>query len=95
MQKLTYKSLELQTYLKSPIFDHESATMLFALRTRTVRGIRNYFRGMFNNVDCPLGCGNIDTIQNVLTCPVLINNMSCNSITESKVKYKDIFSESK
>ena len=33
MQKLTYKSLELQTYLKSPIFDHESATMLFALRT--------------------------------------------------------------
>ena len=93
MQKLTYKSLELQTYLKSPIFDCESATMLFALRTQTLRGIRNEFRGMFNDVNCPLGCGNIDTIQNVLTCPVLNNNMSCNSIAESKMQYEDIFSE--
>ena len=59
-------------------------------KPRTVKGTRNHFRGMFDNVDCPLGCGNIDTIQNVLN-----NNMSCNSITESKVKYKDIFSESK
>ena len=48
---------------------------------------------MFNNIECPLGCGNIDTIQNVLTCPVLNNNMSCKSITESMVQYEDIFSE--
>ena len=55
VQKLTYKSLEHKSYLKSPIFDCESATMLFLLITRTVRGNRKDFRGMFDNVDCPLG----------------------------------------
>ena len=53
----------------------------------------NDFRGMFNDIECPLGCGNIDTIQNVLICPVLYNYMRNNSITTSKVEYEDIFSD--
>ena len=54
MSETNYKSLELQNYLKSPLFDSESAKMLFALKTRTVRGIKNDFRGMFNDNQCPL-----------------------------------------
>ena len=93
MSGTTYKSLELQNYMKSPLFDNESVTMLFALKTRTVRGIKNDFRGMFNDNQCPLGCGKYDTLQNVLVCPVLNSHMKSNNIARTKAKYEDIFSE--
>ena len=57
MDNIEYGKLLLQEYLKSPLFDSESCRMLMALRTRTVRGIKSDFRGMF--LDCPLGCGSL------------------------------------
>ena len=30
---------------------------------------------MFSDNDCPLRCGGVDTIENILTCPVLQNNL--------------------
>ena len=67
--------------------------MLTALRTRTVRGIRNDFRGMYTDTECPLECGNTDTIQHILSCSALSQYMSSQSITQNKLDYKDIFSE--
>ena len=71
MDNVTYDKLEIQEYLKSPIFNDESARVLLALRTRTIRGIKYDFRGMHSDVVCPLGCGNNDTLPNMLTCSVL------------------------
>ena len=42
---------------------------------------------------CPLGCGEMDTIRNILTCRVLVQNYRSNKISISKVKYEDIFSQ--
>ena len=90
MDDVSYDKLELQEYMRSPLFDKESVAMLLALRTRTVRGIKNDFRGMFPDVLCPLGCGETDTLKNVLSCSVLRNN--CESVTMHEVKFDDIFS---
>ena len=41
MDGLEYSKLELQEYMQSPLFTCEGTNMLVALRTRTVRGIRD------------------------------------------------------
>ena len=93
MQHIIYSKLELQKYLKSQIFDNQSSALLLALRTQTVRGIKTDFKGMFADTECPLGCGNIDTLLNILTCPVLKNQMSSDNIATKKVEYSGIFSD--
>ena len=55
MDELTYEKLQISQYLKSPLFNSESMQMLLALRTRTVRGIKNDFRGIYTDIACPLG----------------------------------------
>ena len=92
MDNVEYDKLELAKYLHSPLFDRQSVEMLLALRTRTVRTIKNDFRGMFFNVDCPLGCDHKDTLPNILTCPVLQSHIQSNDVANNKVKYEDIFS---
>ena len=59
----------------------------------TVRGIRSDFPGMYKDMMCPLGCGEKDTIQNVLTCRVLKQNYRSNEISICEVEFKDIFSQ--
>ena len=78
--------------MKSPLFNIESYKMLMVLRTRTVRGIKSDFRGMFPDLLCPLGCGNNDTLPNILTCSVLQNNFKSEAILSGNVKYEDIYS---
>ena len=41
MDNVEYDKLELAKYLQSPLFDRQSVEMLLALRTRTVRTIKN------------------------------------------------------
>ena len=41
---------------------------------------------------CPLGCGDIDTLQNVLTYKILLQQHVTQEITQSNVRYEDIFS---
>ena len=92
MDELTYEKLQLSQYLKSPLFNSESMQMLLALRTRTVRGIKNDFRGMYPDVGCPLGCTETDTLSHVLSFTVLQANMDSTSLATSTVQYRDIFS---
>ena len=54
------------------MFTEEEARLLLALRTRTVRGIRSDFPGMFSSRQCPMmGCEEEDTLPHLLTCTVL------------------------
>ena len=64
-----------------------------SLRSRTVRGIRNDLRGMYPDILCPLGCGDVDTLQNVLTCSVLKQYHTSKEVTDRNVEYNDIYSE--
>ena len=40
MENIKYDKFELSPYLSSPLFNSDSRSLLLALRTRTVRGIR-------------------------------------------------------
>ena len=64
-----------------------------SLRSRTVRGNRNDLRGMYPDILCPLGCGDVDTLQNVLTCSVLKQYHTSKEVTDRNVEYNDIYSE--
>ena len=92
MKKLNYEKFELMSYMNSPLFNNNNRTLLLALRTRAVRGIRNDFRGLYNDNMCPLECGDVDTIENVLTCRVIKQHHTSNEVTNTTSKYEDIFS---
>ena len=84
MAGLAYKKCQVQEYLIS---------LLFRLRTRTVNGIKNDFIGLYSDITCPLGCGDTDTIQNILTCRALISQHKTSEISRSNIKHEDIYSD--
>ena len=90
MSGLTYKKCQLREYLISPIFNNESRNLLFKLRTRAVSGVKNDFRGLYPDTTCPLGCGETDTIPNILTC---MSKHKSSQMSRSNICYEDIFSE--
>ena len=92
MDKLKYSKFEHSPYLSSPLFNNESRSLLLALRTRTVRGIRTDFGGIYPDKMCPLGCGDLDNLKNILTCKVLQQSYTSSDTTNSDIKYEDIFS---
>ena len=92
MKNIVYQKHELQPYLCSPLFGSEDIEMLLALRTRTVRGVKSDFRGMNQDEECPLGCGNKDTIPNIITCPALKNCFKSEALINHQISYEDIFS---
>ena len=93
MKNIEYDSFDIAPYLSSPIFNNKNRTLLLALRTRTVQGIRNDFRGLYPSNRCPLECGEIDTIENILSCSVLKKHHRSNETTTTTIKYEDIFSK--
>ena len=92
MDNLQYDKFEASIYLTSPQFTFDNASLLLALRTRTVRGIRNDFGGLYPDKTCPLGCGEMDTLQNILTCAVLKQKHVSKDMSTSEMQYEDIFS---
>ena len=88
MKNIEYDSFDIASYLSSPIFNNKNRTLLLALRTRTVQGIRNDFRGLYPSNVCPLECGEKDTIENILTCSVLKNYHRSNEATTTIIKYE-------
>ena len=41
---------------------------------------------------CPLGCGDLDNLKNILTCKVLQQSYTSSDTANSDIKYEDIFS---
>ena len=92
MNGLVYTKLEKAAYLHSPLFSSENGKFLLALRTRTMRGMKNDFRGMYSDDLCPLSCDTPDTLQHVLECSVLKQYHTSQNITDSNIRYTDVFS---
>ena len=71
-QNLKYNKLEIQDYLKSDKFSREEASMLTALRSKCVKGIRADFKNMEKCIHCPLKCEENnppeDTHEHLLIC---------------------------
>ena len=91
MKNIQYEKFDISKYLNSPLFSGNSRSLLLALRTRTVRGIRCDFPGMFKDKMCPLGCGENDKIENILTCTVLKQYLTSNEYHVAKYNMKTYF----
>ena len=68
MDKIIYKKLEIEPYLKSTKIYPEKAKLLYKLRTHMADVKSNFSRYYFFNLMCPL-CENAeDTQEHLLTC---------------------------
>ena len=72
MKNIHYEKFEMSNYLNSPLFSRNSRTLLLGLRTRTVRGIKCDFPGIYKDRVCPVGCGEEDNLQNILKRKVIL-----------------------
>ena len=91
MDNIMYlNSFKPQPYIVSQ--SREQSSLLLALRTRTVRGIRTDFGDMYLDKTCPLpGCQETDSLSHVLTCRVL-QAAGPSVQTARHVQYGDVFS---
>ena len=48
---------------------------------------------MYQDKLCPLGCGEIDNLENLLTCSVLREKHRSREITHTEIMFQDIFSD--
>ena len=93
MKDLEYHKLKPEPYTISPKFTQKRASLLLAMRTRTVRGIRSDFGQMYLSKTCPLdGCSHLDTLPGLLTCPALMVRAR-HLLEHTQVKYTHVFSQ--
>ena len=76
VKHITYKKLELQSYLKSNILSYREMGILTSFRSKCTKNIRMNFKKMYQNcLDCPLKCSNLnftyDSQEHILMCPKL------------------------
>ena len=94
MENLKYDEFKEASYLSSPLFNNENRKLLLALRTRTVSGVRSDFGALYPDKKCPLGCGDMDNLSNILSCKVLKNNQKTSQVLcNNNIQYTDIFSD--
>ena len=79
-----FKTLD---YMQS--FSREQSSLLLALRTRTVRGIRSDFGDMFLDKQCPLpNCLDLDSLPHLLACRELTGAVP----RSPSIQYSDVYS---
>ena len=89
-----YNELKMQDYLMVDNINKHEVAMLFALRTKSVRGIKTNFKNMFNMCQhCPLNWSDktpaSDTQEHILQCSALgrsdadINFMHASPVEQS------------
>ena len=78
----------MQTYLCDSTMSQEDVSMLFAMRTKSVRTIRSDFRQMYNSDMCPLCGKHVDTIPALMECEELL------AVPRTGAQHSDIFSPS-
>ena len=85
-----YDDFHLQPYLQSPQLPADQASLLLALRTRTVRGIRSHFGDMYGSKLCPLPeCGEQDSLPHLQSCKVLHDLVR---VEKEQARYEEVFS---
>ena len=95
VKDVKYANLEIQPYLRSPLFSNPETKLLVALRSRTADFKANFSNLNGGQVECPLHCWGQDeqpledTQQHLLLCSKLI--IESNDIACGKVAYEDIF----
>ena len=99
VKDIKYETYNAQPYIHSPLFSNDEICLLAALRSHTVRGIRQNFKNLYKpNLSCPLKCQPAgspqleDSQEHLLSCSKLqlIHN---NIVAKSEVVHADIYGE--
>ena len=92
VKDIKYEKFTCQEYLKSAKFSFEEASMLVALRSKTVKDIKSNIRSFSqNDLLCPLCMKSVDTQEHCLECPKLKIIIKP---TEKHLEYNQIYSQS-
>ena len=83
-----HTSLKMQSYLNDHTMSPDDISLLFAMRTRTVRTIRSDFGNMYGSNMCPLCNQHVDTIPALMNCQELL------VVPRIGAQHQDIFSPS-
>ena len=83
-----HTSLKMQSYLNDHTMSPDDISLLFAMRTRTVRTIRSDFGNMYGSNMCPLCNQHVDTIPALMNCQELL------AVPRTGAQHQDIFSPS-
>ena len=76
VKHILYEKFELQEYLRSHKFTNKEAATLVALRSNTVRHLKDNFHSYYSNdILCPLCKNENDTQLHCLTCPKILESM--------------------
>ena len=62
---ICYDTFRTQEYINSHMLTNHEVTLLFSLRSRTMKSVRNNFR---LKLDCPLGCSIVENQEHWLVC---------------------------
>ena len=99
VRDIKYEKFEAQPYIKSPTFTNDDVSVLAALRSHTVRGIRCNFQNLYKpNLHCPLKCWSADdppiqdTQEHVLSCTRLQLGQD-STVANSKISHDDIYGD--
>ena len=83
-----HTSLQLQPYLFDHTMSQDDIQLLFAMRTKTVRGIHSDFGNLYGTDLCPLCQKHIDTIPALMECQEPL------AVPRTGATFEDIYSPS-
>ena len=86
--------VEMQQYLKSPLFTNEEASLLFSLRSRAI-DCKSNFKSKYSKEDllCRICQQEEESQIHLLHCKPLNDVLKSNDIITDDVNYNDLFSE--
>jgi hypothetical protein len=88
VRNICYEKFAMQEYMKTHMLTNHEVALLFALRSRSVKGIKANMASAFaGDTICKLCRQSEDNQEHCLKCPAITANKQIN------VKYEDIFSE--
>ena len=64
---------QMQSYFSNRKISNRQMSIMFALRSKTLRSIKSNFPSMYSSLLCPLCKAHEDTQENLLSCKVLLN----------------------
>ena len=87
-RNVKHHTFKMQPYLNDHTMTKDDISLLFAMRAKTVRSIRNDFYNMYHTDMCPLCNQHVDTIPALMECQELL------AVHRTGAQYEDIFSPS-
>ena len=88
VREICYKTFVIQDYMITHKMNNHKVTLLFALRSKTVKNVKANTKSIYLNLNCELCDTDIDNQEHCLKCPKISSNIDI-----VNVQYEDIFSD--